>query len=362
MALEVHVAGPGLDTTRRLAPGDPALILGRDAECGICLPDPERNVSRRHLSVWNEGEQLQFHVLSVVNGVQTRSGELPPGARGVLATGDMIALAAFCIWVTPVEAAAPPPEFMDTWAQLQHEAERLPPGDTPATVPGVREEDPFGDWGFGSGFGVDRDLRPPAQPGAADLQPFFRGLGLEAPPELAPAELEALGRITRVALQGLLQASQAAAASRQEVRAEDQTVAEQREPNPLRLDTPLARKLRFLFGGEGFGAGFLPPEQALAQLAADLAAHEQAMGPAVQETLKAVLAEFEPETLKKRLLGGGARLFESARAWDAFARDYAERVAAQPVWVRELLDRHFSRAYAKALLRAKRNTPDPGEP
>ena len=85
MALDLHVAGPGLDLVRRLAPGEPALILGRDSDCGVCLPDPDRNVSRRHLSVWNDGDQLHFHVLSVVNGVTGPAGELPPGARGVLA-------------------------------------------------------------------------------------------------------------------------------------------------------------------------------------------------------------------------------------------------------------------------------------
>ena len=61
-------------------------------------------------------------------------------------------------------------------------------------------------------------------------------------------------------------------------------------------------------------------------------------------------------------LGGGARIFESARAWDAFTRDYAERSAAQPPWVQQLLDRHFAMAYARALLRAKRNTPPRAAP
>ena len=70
MTLELHIAGPGLDVTRSLAAGEPALILGRDADCGVCLPDPQRNVSRRHLSVWNEGDELHFHVLSVVNGIR----------------------------------------------------------------------------------------------------------------------------------------------------------------------------------------------------------------------------------------------------------------------------------------------------
>ena len=65
---------------------------------------------------------------------------------------------------------------------------------------------------------------------------------------------------------------------------------------------------------------------------------------------------FEPEALKKRLLGGGGGLFGAARAWEAFARDYAEKTGAEAAWVQQLLDRHFARAYARALLRAKRNT------
>ena len=40
MALELHVAGPGLEVTRKLEPGEPALILGRDNDCTICKFDP----------------------------------------------------------------------------------------------------------------------------------------------------------------------------------------------------------------------------------------------------------------------------------------------------------------------------------
>lgn len=62
MALELRVVGPGLDVVRRLEEGDGELVLGRDANCGVCLPDPQRNVSRRHLSVWLDAGELHFHV------------------------------------------------------------------------------------------------------------------------------------------------------------------------------------------------------------------------------------------------------------------------------------------------------------
>jgi len=173
---------------------------------------------------------------------------------------------------------------------------------------------------------------------------------------LAQGELETIGRLTRIALQGLLQAVQSAAASRQQAGPEERTLAQPRETNALRIDMPVENKLYYLFGGQAAAAGFMPPDRAVAQLVAELTTHEEAMAGALQEVVEAVVREFDPEALKQRLLGGGARIFESARAWDAFAKDYGDRHAAERAWVQELLDRHFPVAYARALMRAKRNT------
>jgi predicted component of type VI protein secretion system len=369
VALELHVSGPGLDVSRRLLPGDPALILGRDTDCSICLPDPERNISRRHLSVWNEGDQLHFHVLSVVNGVDLPSGELPPGARGVLVPGEVLGLSAFRIGVSAAAAGVvpAPAEPADPWAEFARQAEQLAGEAGTETLPAIQEEDPFGDWGFQSTFGPGAPgggLRADALVPASDLQPFFAGLGLEPSAQGAytQGELETIGRLTRIALQGLLQAAQAASDSRQQVRVDDRTRAEPRELNPLRMDTPMETKLYYLFGGQAAAGGFLPPDRAVAQVVTELAVHQQAMAEAVLDAVEGVVEEFDPEALKKRLLGGGARIFESARAWDAFVREYAERTGARPAWVQQLLERHFARAYAKALMRAKRNTPGRGTP
>ena len=108
MALEIGIAGPGLDTVRRIAPGDAELVLGRDADCDICLPDPQRNVSRRHLAVWNVSGELHFRVLSVVNGVEMPFGEAPPGAQGVLPPGQTLKVGDYLVAVIPsMQAAAP---------------------------------------------------------------------------------------------------------------------------------------------------------------------------------------------------------------------------------------------------------------
>lgn len=361
MTLELHVSGPGLDVSRRLEPGDPALIIGRDADCTICLPDPERNVSRRHLSVWNEGGRLHFHVLSVVNGVDTPAGELPPGARGVLAPGEAMALSAFRLTLAADPEPTIPAPDTDPWLEFQRQAAALAGDPAPEPAPTGGDDDPFGDWGFQSTFGpgsAGGPLRADALLPAEDLKPFFAGLGLDPSAQGAytQGELETIGRLTRIALQGLLQASQAAADSRQQVQAEDRALAETRELNPLRLDSRLETKLYFLFGGQTASKGFVPPDRAVAQLVTELAAHQHAMTEALLETVRGVVEEFDPEALKKRLLGGGPRIFESARAWDAFVRDYAERTGADHEWVRQLLEKHFAGAYADALMRVKRNT------
>jgi predicted component of type VI protein secretion system len=358
MALDLLIAGPGFEVTRRLQPGAPALVLGRDTDCAVCLPDPERNISRRHLSVWNEGDQLHFHVLSVVNGVDTVNGELPPGSRGVLASTEVLGLSAYRITSQLAPAGQ---EGADPWAEFHRQAREMMPEAGMETVPANLEDDPFGDWGFQSTFG-------PGAPGgevsaddlaqASDLRPFFNGLGIAAAQQvsLTQGELENLGRITRIALQGLLQAVHNAALSRQEVRAEDRTMAEPREMNPLRMDSSIETKLYYLFGGQAASSGFIPPERAVGQVVTELNAHQQAMAEALREAVKGVLQEFDPDVLKNRLLGGGSRLFGSARAWEAFAKDYADRKEAQAEWVQRLLDRHFSQAYVKALMRVKRNT------
>jgi type VI secretion system FHA domain protein len=223
------------------------------------------------------------------------------------------------------------------------------------------EDDPFSEWGFQSTFGPGAaagDLHSEALQPASDLQAFFAGLGLQPGAEgrFTRGELETMGRLTRIAVQGLLQAAEAAATARQELGSAGNAAPQRRENHPLRTDSPVEDKLYYLFGGKAAAAGPLAPDRAVAQLVAELTAHEQAMAEAVRELLRQILEEFDPEALKQRLLAGSPRIFESARAWDAFARDYAQRLASDPSWAQQLLDRHFGPAYGKALVRAKRNT------
>ncbi len=370
MAIDLKVFGPGLDTVRLLHDGEPELVLGRDADCGICLPDPQRNVSRRHLSVWSKAGELHFRVLSVVNGVEMPFGEAPPGAQGVLPFGQMARLGDYtfsCTLHHELPAAAPA-EPADPWAVFDREGSgiaTLPPAlrkSVPvagASAP-TAEDDPFGDWGFETTFAPGSRAGPleAVTPGAAapDVAAFFSGLGLD-PAQLgpmSPGEVEAVGRMVRIALQGLLKLQASASELAGELRAEDRTMIASKDSTPLKSDWPMEAKLQYLFGGRNASVGLGNPEKALQELLVELVAHEAAMGLALRSVVEGTLAELSPGVLKTHLLGTGSKLFEAARLWDAYSKYHAEQAAQMPGWVQRLFDKYFTGAYMRETARIKR--------
>jgi type VI secretion system FHA domain protein len=361
MALELRIAGPGLDVVRRLEEGDAPLTLGRDADCGVCLPDPEHHVSRRHLEVWLKEGELNFHVTSVVNGVEMPFGEAPPGARGVVPAGQVLKLASYSLTPVPAQAAAARP---DPWAVFDRE------DSTGATMPATlntgafstpsTEDDPFGDWGFETTFG------PGAPGGALDsgslaaggLPAFFRGLGLDMAVlgEMTEGELEAIGKVVRTMVHGILDLHGAGTVVKKGLRAEDRTMLAPRDNNPLKTDWPEETKLRYLFGGHASGVGFIPAERAMREMLAELKAHDRASMEAIRAAVRGTLSDFDPAVLKSALLVGGTRLLEGARAWSAFVKYYEQHSQDIAGWTQRQLDRHFSETYVRESLRIKRET------
>lgn len=365
--LTLRISGPGLDVVRALQAGEPELVLGRDADCGVCLPDPQRNVSRRHLSVWLENGELHFRVLSIVNGVEMPFGEAPPGARGVLPLGQTLKVGDYSVCAQSIESAAPGP---DPWAVFEREgsgAATLSPALYSATakphdkaVPAPAEDDPFGDWEFEATFGP-RPSNKPALDGAQSghLPAFFQGLGLDPASvgPVGPGEVEAIGRLVRMLVLGVLQLHQSEAAVKEEMRAEDRTMIARNDSNPLKTTWPDDTKLRYLFGGRGASIGFPNPERALGELLLELLAHSGASASATRAALESTLKEFAPAALKARLQVGGSKLFEGGRAWDAYCKYYDRESQDMARWAQRLLDRYYSEAYLRESVRIKRETP-----
>jgi predicted component of type VI protein secretion system len=361
MMVELRIAGPGLDVVRSLETGQPELVLGRDADCGVRLPDPQRNVSRRHLSLWIEDERLHYRVLSVVNGVEMPCGEVPPGASGVLPPGQTLKLGDYSICAVGTAPATAPMSGADPWAVLEREGHiAAPPQPAPATG---TEDDPFGDWGlgFGTTFGPDGAGGGPLEAGGlapGDISSFFQGLGLD-PAEvgaLTHGELQAAGRLVRILLLGVLDLHASASGLKQELLAQDRTTAATGQSNPLKSDLPERSKLRYLFGGRTAGMGLANPERAVRELLVDLIAHNAASAAAARSALESTLNEFAPATLKARLRPGGGGLFEGLRAWDAYCRHFEHEARDMGQWTQRLLDRHFAEAYLREIQRIRRDT------
>jgi len=372
MALEIHIAGPGLDTRRVVNAGEAELTLGRDTGCDIHLPDPERNVSRRHLAVWNIGEQLQFRVLSSVNGIDMPFGYAPPGAQGVLPTGQVLKIGDYSL---QVQAHASKEPEADPWAVF--DTDRTTGGDAtlprpaqmtvaPAVDPNaiLPEEDPFGDWGFESSFGPAAEgagprsaPQPLSAAGSGELAPLYRGLGLEKANlgQLSAADLEASGRAIRAALEGLFQLY-ASRSRAEEPKPGALGLAPVKDNNPLKTDWPAETKLQYLLGGRAASIGFIAPQRALKDIVAELLAHDAAMATAIRVAVEATVQEFAPAALKERLLGSGSKLFEGTRAWEAYSRHYDAKSQDLAQWVQQLLDQYFNEAYLRESQRIKRET------
>ena len=350
MAFDIRISGPGLDVKRRLAqPGQP-IVLGRDPECDVCLPDPQRTVSRRHLELWSTGTELHFHVVSTVNGVELAFGEAPPGARGVLNMGEPLKVGDYVVDASELDSVATGPRDTDPWAALQREHS----GASAAVAAPAPGEDPFSEWGFPTSFGAanpERGGLTPAELG--EISAFFRGLGL-APAAIDKGQLEALGRIVRVLALGVLDLHAAVTGTKDDLRPEDITVGERKDTNLLKSDSPAEAKLRYLFGGRGAAVGYIPAERAIREVLVDLLAHDAAHGVAARAAVEGTLHDLGPEALQERLLGEGVKLFAGMRTWHAYSKWHRDQAQRMEEWVQQLIDRHYAEAYRRESLRIRR--------
>jgi hypothetical protein len=292
-----------------------------------------------------------------VNGVEMAFGEAPPGARGVLPRGQSIKLGDYIVNAsghdaTPASEAA---KDVDPWAVFHADNS----GTVPVhPVPAPAEDDPFGDWGFETTFGPVNTVGGGGLEAGAleagDVSSFFQGLGIE-PGTMSKGELEAMGRLVRLLVLGTLDLHSSVAGVRQELKSEDRTMMATRDNNPLKTDWPGETKLRYLFGGRIAAAGYLSQERAMREVLVDLVAHNTASAAAARGAVEGTLRDLSPAQLKAKLLGeGGVKLFEGARAWDAFCKWHEEQGADMKRWVQRQLDRHYTEGYLRESVRIRR--------
>ena len=174
MPVLLRAEGPSLNRELLLQEGAAAVTVGRDPAAGLHLPDPERALSRKHLSIAALGAGVQVTVLSSVNGAVTSQGELAPGQSARLSPGERVSLGPYTIHI---EAAG------GRSAGVAHGA-----------MPAPAADDPFASLFGGAGGSAAAGADPfaalgvaPSAPARAPVVDPFAALAPPAPGAGAPA-------------------------------------------------------------------------------------------------------------------------------------------------------------------------------
>jgi len=172
--------------------------------------------------------------------------------------------------------------------------------------------------------------KPPTSPRAPasrapDTDPvlaaLLEGLGLDVrhPLTLDAAALARLsGEMLRESLAGAMAALRSRTSIKQEARL-DRTVIATRDNNPLKFFPDVDSALLQMFSGRV--AGYLPPDEAVRQAFADLAAHELAVMAGMRAALDGMEARFHPARIEAQAGGARSRSLlpgRKARLWDLY--------------------------------------------
>lgn len=174
--------------------------------------------------------------------------------------------------------------------------------------------------------------QPARAPGPSEADAyaaFLRGLGVDPrrfPADDPEAELEALGRRFRALTDGLVHLLRTRAQEKQKVRVA-QTIVGSANVNPLKFAVATDDAVESLLVERG--AGYLPPDAAIAEAYRDLADHQVRTWSAVQSALRRMIDRFDPEEFEREadeagrletLLAGGKR----AMLWELYLERYAD--------------------------------------
>jgi type VI secretion system protein ImpI len=174
------------------------------------------------------------------------------------------------------------------------------------------------------------------------LAAFLDGAGLQ-PADIGDADplalLEDLGRRYRLLAGGLVELLMLRAALKRETGL-DRTMIAASGNNPLKLTATAEEAVRWLVTARG--AGYLPPDPAIAGALDDLKSFMPELVRAMQQALRNLLRRFEPGELERALadaslleiLAAGGR---KAKYWELFKERYAELAReAESAFLREV--------------------------
>lgn len=158
---------------------------------------------------------------------------------------------------------------------------------------------------------------------------LYRGLGLDLdrfPVGDLAAEVEEVGSRLRELVDGLMLLLRTRAQEKQKVRVA-QTLISNADVNPLKFLASTDEAVAALIHPRG--AGYLPPDRAVAEAYSDLVDHQLRTWTALQTSLRRMIDRFDPEEIEKdldetglleKLIAGG----RSAKMWQLYQDRYRE--------------------------------------
>ena len=191
---------------------------------------------------------------------------------------------------------------------------------------------------------------PPAH-GAGEerlVAAFLRGVGLEEAALPEPEKtLEHVGAAVRATVSGLRQVLIARASIKDEFRIA-QTLIRAKGNNPLKFSLNDDDALTILMGQRGGMA----PEDAIAEAFVDLRMHELATVSAMQEAVRVLLAQLEPEAIERKVKANALDIHPAqrkAKAWEIFAQQHRSVTQALADDFDSVFGKAFARAYEQAI-------------
>ena len=105
MFFQIELSGPSYRRAETIHANSPSLVVGRDPSVSIHIPDPDRSLSRKHISLDYTESGVRVIVLSTVNRISTPHGEFQAGQQFVLHPGESAQMGMFTLRVTDTTSA-----------------------------------------------------------------------------------------------------------------------------------------------------------------------------------------------------------------------------------------------------------------
>lgn len=325
------------------APADPLELLGGQVE-DHSAPLPERTPSQSYLNEHFSPPSVSEPTPAPERQPEpTSSGDQQEGA-GVLLPDDW--------WKdTPATPRTPEPSPPPSAPPESGPADDSPPSPPVRPVPGGR--------GGAAGTGEKPTPQAPAaepgpgvsQPGVPDqaLRQLLNGAGLD--PDRIPADkAEDLGRILRVAIEGVMDLLRARMEIKNEFRM-SVTLIQARENNPLKFSTSTEDAIHNLMVKHN--PDYLAPVEAFEAAFEDLRFHQLAMLSGMRSAFFEMLRQFDPETLEERFDGSGERSVldrvTGPRHWNQYKSLFEDINRDTEGYFNRLFGEAFVEAYEKQM-------------